>query len=52
LGSQTRAVLGARFADGAPGFVLLAAEGGRVDNPDGHAEALLDHKCAALRPAA
>jgi CDP-diacylglycerol pyrophosphatase len=49
MGRQTLIVIGS--ADGSPGFVLLAAEGGRSDNPDGHGEELLDHHCADLRRA-
>jgi CDP-diacylglycerol pyrophosphatase len=52
MGSQTLIVIGAQSPDGSPGFVLLAAEAGRSNNPDGHGEALLDHTCAALGPAA
>jgi CDP-diacylglycerol pyrophosphatase len=51
MGSQTLIVTGAGSADGSPGFVLLAAEGGRAENPGGHGEELLDHTCAALGPA-
>lgn len=52
MGAQTLAVIGAQSANGSPGFVLLAAQGGRPENPDGHGETLLDHKCAVLGPAA
>jgi CDP-diacylglycerol pyrophosphatase len=45
---QTLAVVGVRSADGRPGFVLLAATGGTLENPDGASEALLDHSCAVL----
>jgi CDP-diacylglycerol pyrophosphatase len=48
MGRQTLALVGASL-DGAPGFVLLAATGGRPENPDGAAEELLDHGCAILR---
>ncbi|HEY2177533.1 MAG TPA: CDP-diacylglycerol diphosphatase [Caulobacteraceae bacterium] len=49
MGAWTLAVIGARFADGSPGFFLLAAEGGVPANPEGASEALLDHDCAVLR---
>jgi len=48
MGRQTLAVVGIRFADGRPGFVLLAATGGTPENPDGASESLLDHSCAVL----
>jgi CDP-diacylglycerol pyrophosphatase len=48
MGAQTLAVIGAEFADGQPGFYLLAAKGGVPDNPDGASEELLDHDCAVL----
>jgi CDP-diacylglycerol pyrophosphatase len=48
MARQTLAVVGARSADGRPGFVLLAATGDTPGNPDGASEALLDHSCALL----
>jgi CDP-diacylglycerol pyrophosphatase len=45
---ETMAVVGARFADGAPGFYLLAARGGTAANPRGAAEDLMDHNCLVL----
>jgi CDP-diacylglycerol pyrophosphatase len=43
MGRQSLAVIGAEFADGSPGFILLA------DGEDGaFAESLLDHKCMLL----
>jgi CDP-diacylglycerol pyrophosphatase len=48
MGAQTLAVIGAEFADGTPGFYMLAAEGGVRENPDGASEALLDHDCGVL----
>ena len=45
---QTLAVIGVRFANGAPGFILLAAAGGTASNPEGASESLLDHTCAVL----
>jgi CDP-diacylglycerol pyrophosphatase len=53
MGRQTLAVVGATFADGRPGFILLAAAGGTLQNPKGASEELLDHECAILNaPAA
>jgi CDP-diacylglycerol pyrophosphatase len=52
MGRQTLAVIGARFAGGQPGFVLLAAAGGTAGNPEGESESLLDHDCAVLNLAA
>jgi CDP-diacylglycerol pyrophosphatase len=49
MGAWTLAVIGARFADGSPGFYMLAAAGGVPANPDGASEGLLDHDCAVLR---
>lgn len=48
MGAHTLAVIGAEFADGRPGFYLLAAEGGVSGNLDGASEELLDHDCAVL----
>jgi CDP-diacylglycerol pyrophosphatase len=43
MGRQSLAVIGAEFADGSPGFILLG------DGSDGaFAESLLDHRCAVL----
>jgi CDP-diacylglycerol pyrophosphatase len=44
MASQTLAVVGAEFADGAPGFFLLNSDAGA-----GFAESLLDHSCAVLK---
>jgi CDP-diacylglycerol pyrophosphatase len=48
MGAWTLAVIGARFADGSPGFWLLAAQAGVPANPRGASESLLDHDCAVL----
>ncbi|HEY1448536.1 MAG TPA: CDP-diacylglycerol diphosphatase [Caulobacteraceae bacterium] len=48
MSRQTLAAVGVRGVDGRPGFVLLAATGGTLENPDGASEALLDHSCAVL----
>ena len=50
MGRQTLAMIGATFAAGRPGFILLAATGNTPENPDGASEALLDHDCAVLSP--
>jgi CDP-diacylglycerol pyrophosphatase len=52
MGAHTLAVIGARFADGRPGFILLTAVGGVAANPKGASEGLLDHDCAVLHPEA
>jgi CDP-diacylglycerol pyrophosphatase len=44
MGDQGLAVVGATFADGAPGFYLLSTAGA-----DAFGESLLDHGCAVLR---
>ena len=48
MGAWTLAVIGTQFADGKPGFILLAAEGGVAGNVLGAGESLLDHGCALL----
>lgn len=50
MAEETEAVIGARFADGGPGFYLLATRGGTDANPHGAAEELMDHDCAVLEP--
>ena len=52
MGRQTLAVIGATFAGGRPGFILLTATGNTAENPDGASEALLDHECGVLAPSA
>ncbi|HEY5290078.1 MAG TPA: CDP-diacylglycerol diphosphatase [Caulobacteraceae bacterium] len=52
MGRQTLVVVGATLKDGRPGFILLAAAGGTVRNPQGAGEDLLDHDCAVLRETA
>jgi CDP-diacylglycerol pyrophosphatase len=49
MGRQTLAVIGAEFANGRSGFILLAATGGTIRNPKGASEGLLDHDCAILK---
>ena len=52
MGLETLVVAGAVFFDGSPGFILLSdrAEASNHDNAGG--EALMDHSCQVLRPAA
>ncbi|MDR6672789.1 CDP-diacylglycerol diphosphatase [Xanthomonas sp. 1678] len=51
MARQTLAVVGARFGDGRPGFLLLAGEADQGDGGGG-AEELQDHGCTALAPRA
>jgi CDP-diacylglycerol pyrophosphatase len=48
MGRETLAVIGASFADGQPGFVLLSDHADLLNADRGASEELLDHSCAVL----
>ena len=48
MGSQTLALIGATFADGRPGFILLTDRADPASGDRGAGEELLDHDCAVL----
>ncbi|HXQ11681.1 MAG TPA: CDP-diacylglycerol diphosphatase [Caulobacteraceae bacterium] len=50
MARETLAVIGARFRDGRPGFVLLSDRADPVTLDQGTAEDLMDHSCKVLRP--
>jgi CDP-diacylglycerol pyrophosphatase len=51
MGLETLVVVGATFANGTPGFVLLADRANLAAGDIGHGETLMDHTCKALGPA-
>jgi CDP-diacylglycerol pyrophosphatase len=50
MGRHTLALIGATFAGGAPGFVLLDDEANPATGDRGSAEELQDHSCALAHP--
>jgi CDP-diacylglycerol pyrophosphatase len=48
MGLETLVVVGVRFADGAPGFVLLADRANPAAGDIGNGEEVMDHRCKAL----
>jgi CDP-diacylglycerol pyrophosphatase len=51
MGPETLVVAGVRFADGSPGFVLLADRANPAAGDDGSGEQVQDHSCRVLAPA-
>ncbi len=51
MNSETLAVIGVTFADGAPGFVLVSGRADMARGDKGAIERLLDHRCAVLEAA-
>ena len=51
MGLETLVVVGVRFADGSPGFVLLAAHADPAAGDIGNGESVMDHSCKVLAPA-
>jgi len=51
MGLETLVVVGVKFDDGAPGFVLLADHADPPSGDIGNGESLMDHDCKALKPA-
>ena len=49
MGAQTLVVIGARFANGDPGFILLDDHADRASGNPGSGEELEDHTCAVAR---
>ena len=49
MGAETIVVAGAKFGDGADGFILLEDKAGRAPLDDGHGEDLQDHTCGVAR---
>lgn len=49
MGRETMAVIGTVFADGRPGFILLADQADWTRFDKGTAEDLMDHRCKILR---
>jgi CDP-diacylglycerol pyrophosphatase len=49
MGDETLVVLGWEFADGEPGFILLADRAGFIAGDRASGEELQDHDCAALQ---
>src|SRR5262249_9448131 len=49
MGNQTLVVLGWQFADGRPGFILLAGRANIFTANFGSGEELQDHGCAVLK---
>ncbi len=49
MGAETLVVVGATFADGAPGFYLLSDRADPATGDSGAGEDLMDHGCAVLR---
>ena len=48
IGRETLVVVGASFAGGRPGFVLLSGRARLATSDQGHGEELLDHSCEVL----
>jgi len=52
MARETLAVIGMRFRDGRPGFVLLSDRADLASFNEGAAEELMDHSCKVVRPSA
>jgi CDP-diacylglycerol pyrophosphatase len=50
MGSETLAIIGARFGDGSDGFFVLADRASLLKLDAGASATLLDHDCAVLKP--
>ena len=51
MGLETLVVVGVRFPDGAPGFVVLADHANPAAGDYGSGEDVMDHRCKVLAPA-